>query len=31
MVKDQATSYKDLPVILYQIQSKFRDEARPRA
>ncbi|MEY9485914.1 prolyl-tRNA synthetase [Streptomyces calvus] len=31
MVKDQATSYKDLPVILYQIQSKYRDEARPRA
>ncbi|MGA5418416.1 proline--tRNA ligase [Streptomyces pseudogriseolus] len=31
MVKDQASSYKDLPVILYQIQSKFRDEARPRA
>ncbi|MGW2826812.1 proline--tRNA ligase [Streptomyces sp. NPDC001443] len=31
IVKDQATSYKDLPVILYQIQTKFRDEARPRA
>ncbi|MGW1544975.1 proline--tRNA ligase [Streptomyces sp. NPDC002309] len=31
LVKDQASSYKDLPVILYQIQSKFRDEARPRA
>ncbi|CAL9289173.1 proline--tRNA ligase [Streptomyces sp. R02] len=31
MVKDQASSYKDLPVVLYQIQSKFRDEARPRA
>lgn len=31
LVKDQCTSYKDLPVILYQIQSKFRDEARPRA
>ncbi|GAA4941797.1 proline--tRNA ligase [Streptomyces heliomycini] len=31
MVKDQASSYKDLPVILYQIQSKYRDEARPRA
>ncbi|MGA5347863.1 proline--tRNA ligase [Streptomyces griseoincarnatus] len=31
MVKDQASSYKDLPVILYQIQTKFRDEARPRA
>ena len=25
------TSYKDLPVILYQIQTKYRDEARPRA
>ncbi|MEU1479274.1 proline--tRNA ligase [Streptomyces sp. NPDC001668] len=31
LVKDQASSYKDLPVILYQIQTKFRDEARPRA
>ncbi|MFE7934734.1 proline--tRNA ligase [Streptomyces sp. NPDC057456] len=31
IVKDQASSYKDLPVILYQIQTKFRDEARPRA
>ncbi|MEV7083617.1 proline--tRNA ligase [Streptomyces sp. NPDC093516] len=31
LVKDQASSYKDLPVILYQIQNKFRDEARPRA
>ncbi|MBV2353547.1 proline--tRNA ligase [Streptomyces sp. J2-1] len=31
LVKDQCTSYKDLPVILYQIQNKFRDEARPRA
>ncbi|WP_439940580.1 proline--tRNA ligase [Streptomyces sp. BBFR115] len=31
LVKDQASSYKDLPVILYQIQSKYRDEARPRA
>ncbi|CAL9293264.1 proline--tRNA ligase [Streptomyces sp. SudanB182_2057] len=31
LVKDQCTSYKDLPVILYQIQTKFRDEARPRA
>ncbi|MDX6350093.1 MAG: prolyl-tRNA synthetase [Streptomyces sp.] len=30
-VKDQCTSYKDLPVILYQIQTKFRDEARPRS
>ncbi|MEU9604461.1 proline--tRNA ligase [Streptomyces sp. NPDC048057] len=31
LVKDQCTSYKDLPVILYQIQSKYRDEARPRS
>ncbi|MFI5526535.1 proline--tRNA ligase [Streptomyces platensis] len=30
-VKDQCTSYKDLPVILYQIQTKYRDEARPRS
>lgn len=29
LVKDQCSSYKDLPVILYQIQNKFRDEARP--
>jgi prolyl-tRNA synthetase len=31
MVKGEYSSYKDLPVILYQIQTKFRDEARPRA
>src|SRR6478609_5920499 len=31
VVKDMCSSYKDLPVILYQIQSKYRDEARPRA
>ncbi|MET8686186.1 proline--tRNA ligase [Streptomyces sp. NPDC004732] len=31
LVKDQCTSYKDLPVTLYQIQTKYRDEARPRA
>ncbi|MGW2290845.1 proline--tRNA ligase [Streptomyces phaeochromogenes] len=31
LVKDQCSSYKDLPVILYQIQNKYRDEARPRA
>ncbi|MCI3933408.1 proline--tRNA ligase [Streptomyces sp. AN091965] len=31
VVKDQCASYKDLPVILYQIQTKYRDEARPRA
>ncbi|GAB2972809.1 proline--tRNA ligase [Streptomyces pseudoechinosporeus] len=31
IVKDQCSSYKDLPVILYQIQTKYRDEARPRS
>ncbi|ANW17797.1 proline--tRNA ligase [Streptomyces clavuligerus] len=31
LVKDQCSSYKDLPVILYQIQTKYRDEARPRS
>ncbi len=31
LVKDLYSSYKDFPVILYQIQTKFRDEARPRA
>ncbi|MGK5631357.1 proline--tRNA ligase [Streptomyces sp. URMC 123] len=31
LVKDQCASYKDLPVILYQIQTKYRDEARPRS
>ncbi|WP_422116974.1 proline--tRNA ligase [Brachybacterium sp. UNK5269] len=30
-VKDLYSSYKDLPTMLYQIQTKFRDEARPRA
>jgi prolyl-tRNA synthetase len=30
-VKDMYSSYKDLPVTLYQIQNKYRDEARPRA
>jgi prolyl-tRNA synthetase len=30
-VKDLYSSYKDLPVVLYQIQTKYRDEARPRA
>lgn len=30
VVKDMCASYKDLPVILYQIQTKYRDEARPR-
>jgi len=31
LVKDLFSSYKDLPVCLYQIQNKYRDEARPRA
>lgn len=31
MVKDLYSSYKDLPLVLYQIQIKYRDEARPRA
>jgi prolyl-tRNA synthetase len=30
-VKDLCSSYKDLPLTLYQIQAKYRDEARPRA
>jgi prolyl-tRNA synthetase len=31
LVRDLYSSYKDLPVSLYQIQTKYRDEARPRA
>jgi prolyl-tRNA synthetase len=31
LVKDLVVSYKDLPVSIYQIQTKYRDEARPRA
>jgi prolyl-tRNA synthetase len=31
LVKDLYSSYKDLPAIIYQIQTKYRDEARPRA
>ncbi|MFI7574493.1 proline--tRNA ligase [Micromonospora sp. NPDC049497] len=31
LVKDLFTSYRDFPVTLFQIQTKFRDEARPRA
>ncbi len=31
MVKDLYSSYKDLPLAIYQIQNKYRDEARPRA
>ena len=30
MVKANVNSYRDLPLILYQIQTKFRDEPRPR-
>jgi prolyl-tRNA synthetase len=31
LVKDLYSSYKDLPLAIYQIQTKYRDEARPRA
>ena len=31
LVKDLCSSYKDLPLSVYQIQTKYRDEARPRA
>ena len=31
VVKSNVQSYRDLPVILYQMQTKFRDEPRPRA
>jgi len=31
MVKGEYSSYKDLPLALYQIQTKYRDEARPRS
>ncbi|OLF06082.1 proline--tRNA ligase [Actinophytocola xanthii] len=30
-VKGEYSSYKDFPVVLYQVQTKYRDEARPRA
>jgi prolyl-tRNA synthetase len=30
-VKEEYSSYKDLPLSIYQIQTKYRDEARPRA
>jgi prolyl-tRNA synthetase len=30
-VKGEYSSYKDFPLTLYQIQTKYRDEARPRA
>lgn len=31
LVRNNAESYKQLPVMIYQIQTKYRDEARPRA
>ncbi len=31
LVKGEFSSYKDFPVMLYQIQTKYRDEARPRS
>ncbi|WP_331951453.1 proline--tRNA ligase [Amnibacterium sp.] len=31
LVKDLYSSYKDLPLTIYQIQDKYRDEPRPRA
>src|SRR4051812_1907124 len=31
LVKDICSSYKDLPLAIFQIQTKYRDEARPRA
>ena len=31
MVKNEYSSYKDLPLSIYQIQTKYRDEARPRS
>jgi prolyl-tRNA synthetase len=31
LVKGELSSYRDFPVTLYQIQTKYRDEARPRA
>ena len=31
LVKGEYSSYKDLPLCIYQIQTKYRDEARPRA
>lgn len=30
LVRDEITSYKKLPLNIYQIQSKYRDEKRPR-
>jgi prolyl-tRNA synthetase len=31
VVKGEYSSYKDLPLMIYQVQTKYRDEARPRA
>lgn len=31
LVRSEVSSYKQLPVMLYQLQTKYRDEARPRA
>ena len=31
MVKGECSSYKDVPLVIYQIQTKYRDEARPRS
>ena len=31
LVKGELSSYRDFPVTLFQIQTKYRDEARPRA
>jgi prolyl-tRNA synthetase len=31
LVQDLTSSYRDFPMILFQVQTKFRDEARPRA
>jgi prolyl-tRNA synthetase len=31
LVQDMTSSYRDFPLILFQVQSKYRDEARPRA
>ncbi|MFM8254862.1 MAG: proline--tRNA ligase [Actinomycetota bacterium] len=31
MVKGEYSSYKDLPLTIYQIQTKYRDETRPRS
>ena len=31
IVRDLFSSYRDLPLSIYQIQTKYRDEARPRA